>query len=74
MANETKASGDVRFVADGHEQSVSANRPFVEMEVRSRYAEQLAAAGILARLSLELQIRREIRLALERIAPAEALY
>jgi len=71
---ETRTSGYLLFVADGRERLVSASRTDVEAEVRSRYAEPLAAAGVLERLRLELRIRREIRQALERIAPAAALY
>jgi hypothetical protein len=74
MANETPVNGDVQFVADGRERLVAASRASVEAEVRSRYIEQLAAAGLIERLRLELRIRREIRRELERIAPVGALY
>ena len=74
MTKETQVGCDVAFVADGRERSISANRSFVEAEVRPRYAEQLAAAGTVERLRLEWQIRREVRQAIERIAPDVALY
>ena len=46
----------------------------IQREVRARYADQWASAGLVERLRLRLRIWREIRRELERIAPQGGLY
>ena len=70
---------DERFVADGYERLTKSSefraaRADVIAAVRARYAEPLAAAGILRRLALHLRMRREIAQELARLAPPDALY
>ena len=70
---------DDRFVADGHERLTKSSefraaRSAVITSVQARYADQLAAAGILRRLMLRLRIRREIAQELAKLAPPDALY
>lgn len=70
---------DDRFVIDGHERLTStaeyrAESQKVIAEVRARYAEPLAAAGLFRRLALRLQMRREIDRRLAELAPPDALY
>jgi len=70
---------DDRFVADGHERLTKSSefrvaRSAVIASVQARYADQLAAAGILRRLVLRLRMRREVAQELAKLAPPDALY
>ena len=67
--------GDCKgFVADGQARVENAERPRVEREVRARYVERLAAAGLWGRFRLRSQMRREIERELKRLAPPDGLY
>jgi hypothetical protein len=70
---------DERFVVDGYERLTStseyrAEREKIIAEVEARYAEPLAGAGVLRRIALLLQRRREIARKLAESAPPDALY
>lgn len=63
-----------RFVADGCQRARRVLHPTVEVEVATRYAEQLAGATWRQRLQLRRQIRREVAARIEQLAPERALY
>jgi len=65
---------EVRFVADGQERLEEVSRRAIEQEVRARFAKEIAHAGLFDRMRIEAKIQKEIRIALDRTAPAEALY
>jgi hypothetical protein len=65
---------DVQFVADGQERLEEVSRRAIEQEVRGRFAKEIAHAGLFDRMRIEARIQKEIRIALDRAAPAEALY
>ena len=62
------------FMADGHERLVEASWEPIEQEVRARFAKEIAHAGLFDRMRIEAKIQEEIRVALDRVAPPEALY
>jgi head-tail adaptor len=43
-------------------------------EIRSRYAQEMKAEGLIARIRLWLRMRKEIRAAVERVAPSNGCY
>jgi hypothetical protein len=65
---------EARFMADGEERLVEASWHAIEREVRARFAEEIAHAGLFDRMRIEAKIQKEIRVALDRAAPREALY
>jgi F0F1-type ATP synthase epsilon subunit len=65
---------EVRFVADGQERLEEVSRRAIEQEVRARFAKEIAHAGLFDRMRIEAKIQKEIRIALDRSAPVEALY
>ena len=65
---------EVRFVADGHERLQEVSRRAIEQEVRARFSKEIAHAGLFDRMRIEAKIQKEIRVALGRVAPTEALY
>lgn len=65
---------EVRFVADGKERLEEVSRRAIEQEVRARFAKEIAHAGLFDRMRIEAKIQKEIRIALDRAAPSEALY
>lgn len=65
---------EVRFVADGQERLEGVSRHAIEQEVRARFAHELNHAGLFDRMRIEAKIQKEIRVALDRVAPPEALY
>jgi hypothetical protein len=65
---------EARLVADGQERLVEASWQAIEREVRARFAEEIAHAGLFDRMRIEAKIQKEIRVACERAAPREALY
>ena len=65
---------EVRFVADGQERLEEVSRRAIEQEVRARFAKEITHAGLFDRMRIEAKIQKEIRIALDRTAPAEALY
>jgi len=62
------------ILADSRERLVEAVGPDIEREIRARHAGELARAGLFERLQIEARIRAEIREALAKAAPAEAVY
>jgi hypothetical protein len=62
------------FVEDGCERTWKANYAPIRMEVDREYAERLQVAGYWERWRLRLQMHREIRRRLERVAPLWGLY
>ena len=62
------------FIADGRELARQALAPQFQAEIAVAYAPQLAAASWPRSLWLRWQMRREIAVQLERLAPSEALY
>jgi hypothetical protein len=65
---------EVRFVADGQERLERVSRHAIEQEVRARFAQELNHAGLFDRMRIEAKIQKAIRVALDRVAPPEALY
>lgn len=65
---------EVRFVADGPERLAEVSRRAIEQEVRARFAKEIAHAGLFDRIRIEARIQKEIRGALNRAVPTEALY
>lgn len=68
---------DVRFVADGEMRLRRASRRTIdqiEREVRARFAAEMSHAGLFDRMRIEAKIQKEIRIAVDRVAPPEALY
>jgi hypothetical protein len=65
---------EVRFVADGHERLTKVSLRAIEQEVRARFAKEISQAGLFDRMRIEAKIQKEIRIALHREAPPEALY
>ena len=65
---------DEHFVADGYERAAEASFPRTQAEVEAEYAERLAGASWHRRFWLRLEMRREIRGRLERVAPPWGLY
>lgn len=65
---------EVRFVADGQERLEEVSRRAIEQEVRARFAKEIAHAGLFDRMRIEARIQKEIRVALDRAVPTEALY
>ena len=65
---------EVRFVADGRERLAEVSRRAIEQEVRARFAKEVSHAGLFDRMRIEARIQKEIRVALGRVAPTEALY
>lgn len=62
------------ILADSRERLLEVVRPDIEREIRARHAGDLERAGLFERLQIEARIRAEIREALARAAPAEAVY
>ena len=62
------------ILADSQERLLEIVRPDVEREIRARHADELAQAGLFERMQIEARIRAEIREALEKAAPTEAVY
>lgn len=62
------------FMADGQARLVEASWEPIEREVRARFAKEIAHAGLFDRMRIEAKIQEEIRIALDRVAPPEALY
>ena len=62
------------ILADSQERLLALVRPAIEREIRARHAGELSRAGLFERLQIEARIRAEIREALEKVAPAAALY
>ena len=62
------------IVADGQERTIAFERPRIDREVKARHSREWASAGFFVRIRLGLQIRREIRAELARVAPAGGLY
>ena len=67
-------SREEHFVADGYDRAVEASAPRIRAEVEAEYAGRLASANWYRRLLLRLEMRREIRRRLERVAPPWGLY
>lgn len=63
-----------RLMAEGRERLVEASWHAIEREVRARFAEEIAHAGLFDRMRIEAKIQKEIRIALDRVAPREASY
>ena len=70
MSDTTKAG----IVAGGRELLLEAVRPDIVREIRARYTDELARAGLFERMQIEARIRAEIRAALAQVAPPDALY
>ena len=62
------------FVEDGQERGEEATAPQIRAAVDAEYADRLASANWYRRLVLRLEMRREIRRRLERVAPPWGLY
>lgn len=62
------------IVADGHARAAAAWLPHVEYEIRSRHAQELAAASPEERRRIERLIQREIGERLDEVAPPGAFY
>jgi len=67
-------NSEVRLVADGQERLVAASWQAIEREVRARFAKEIDHAGLFDRMRIEAKIQKEIRLAMNRAVPPEALY
>jgi hypothetical protein len=67
-----KASSGI--LADSQERLLELVRPDIEREIRARYADELSRAGLFERLQIEARIRADIREALAKAAPDEAVY
>jgi hypothetical protein len=65
---------ELGFVADGEERLRELSRHAIEQEVRARFSREIAHAGLFDRMRIEAKIQKEIRIALDRVAPPEALY
>lgn len=65
---------NLRFLADGRQRAVEAGLLGIEREVRARFSEEIAHAGLFDRMRIEAKIQKEIWIALDRAAPREALY
>jgi len=68
---------EVRFVADGQVRLERASRRTIdqiEREIRARFAAEMSHAGLFDRMRIEAKIQREIRIAVDRVVPPEALY
>lgn len=68
-----------RFVADGRERllndpAVRAELAAVSAEIEARYAPLLQRASFLERFFLRHRMEAELRRAVERLAPSDALY
>jgi hypothetical protein len=50
------------------------SRRAIEQEVRARFAKEIAHAGLFDRMRIEAKIQKEIRVALDHVAPPQALY
>ena len=75
MTSSSSDGKSSRFVVDGQERIVKANRKEIEKRVHEKYADELASAtGLFRRWAVRRKIRREIEDALEKIAPSGALY
>lgn len=70
MSDEEKAG----FVADGRERLLKVVRRDIVRQIRERHAPELESAGLFQRTLIEARIREEIRTALLKAAPPEALY
>lgn len=67
----------VGFVSDGEMRLERASRRTIdqiEREIRDRFAQELNDAGLFERMRIEAKIQKEIRIAVDRIVPREALY
>jgi hypothetical protein len=62
------------ILADSQERLLALVRPDIEREIRARHAGELAQAGLFERMQIEARIRAEIREALKKAAPDEAVY
>ena len=62
------------ILADSQERLLALVRPAIEREIRARHAGELSRAGLFERLQIEARIRAEIREALAKAAPDEAVY
>lgn len=62
------------FIEDGQQLAHEALAPQLQAEIAAVFAPQLAAASWPRRLWLRWQMRRELAVQLERLAPADALY
>ena len=65
---------EIQFTADGRERLEEVSRRAIEQEVRARFAKEIAHAGLFDRMRIEARIQKEIRVALDRTVPTEALY
>lgn len=62
------------ILADSQERLSAIVLPGTKREIRARHAGELAQAGLFERLQIEARIRVEIREALAKAAPDEAVY
>jgi len=62
------------ILADSQERLLALVRPDIEREIRARHAGELSRAGLFERMQIEARIRAEIREALAKAAPDEAVY
>ena len=65
---------ELGFIVDGEERLKELSRRAIEQEVRARFSREIAHAGLFDRMRIEARIQKEIRVALDRVAPPEALY
>lgn len=70
---------NLRFVADGQDRILEDPNAQAELAaaiaaIRARYALALTDASFLRRLVLRSRLKRELREAVERLAPSAALY
>jgi hypothetical protein len=70
MREQAKAG----ILADSQERLLAVVRPDIEREIRARHADEPVQAGLFERIQIEARIRAEIREALAKAAPAEAVY
>jgi len=62
------------ILADSQERLLALVRPDIEREIRARHADELSQSGLFERMQIEARIRAEIREALAKAAPDEAVY
>lgn len=65
---------ELGFIVDGEERLRERSRHAIEQEVRARFAREISQAGLFDRMRIEAKIQKEIRVALDRVAPPQALY
>jgi hypothetical protein len=62
------------FVSDGHQNACKKIAVDIRAQVTSEYAARLAAANLLVRFWLLLNIEREVRRRIDKIARPDAMY